>query len=944
MGNEASTEGGGGGDIRGHMESGMGMNGMNHKSGGRPSLKDNANGQSQRMSQASSPSSSNRSLQQGQEQRDTPQESPQDPRPQQQQHHHRFPFSHPDGKSSKNAKKIKAFLKQKAQQISDKAALVQSQSDFLSSPTSAPNIHAPLSFQKKTGGGKTKGFSVPSQRRMKEKQRKQNAQKQRGGQPTQQQDQHLQHGYRSQGNEGHYGRGMKAVYSPQEHQQNWMAQQHYQHQQQQQQQQQQYQQRQSQHQYSNQHTNHQRGGVSQQPQGYYTNQKSSIKPEPKSPKTQTVMNVMYHAYPPSPRRNETNMQFISGQFGNMSLNSSPTPHHSPEPAYQPKTGAPDGVNAGTSTIMIRNDANDEEHWQHAWEEDEGGDSGSDDDDNNDDSHLANSLSPAVGGHVPQNLNQSSTPTTGGIQIKTDMDQHSNGNGGISTASSQLLRPTLDAGHASSSAVMDSPSRHYQPQHSLPLSASPISPSHLQSYSTLSNENILRIGPHRIGDTNLVTRRVETELEGGTSGVNWETSPSPSDRYEKPNIIMFLPLLRVLGKGSFGKVSSFFSLTRYIALDILVLIMYSVLILFFAAKVVLVQKRVGYEQGRLFAMKILKKSHLLRRGQIERTRTERKVLSLVDHPFIMKLHFAFQSDDKLFLVLDYCSGGELFFHLTRYRKFSEAMAQFYAAELLLALGHLHSKGIIYRDLKPENVLFDSEGHVKLGDFGLAKDNIRHPYKGASSVCGTPEYMAPEILLQMGHGFCVDYWGLGMLIFEMMTGLPPWYTTDQQLMMRRLKSAPLEIPAFFSPQSRSCVYSLLQRDPRRRLGVRGPQAVADHMFFRSLDFRAILKRHVNAPIRPCGGWKAASETSEVDSVGSSLPFKNKAAVPSNDTKELRANDIDAATANFSDEFTRMAVNSMSEDHEDQRLTFDHSEDEELNENTFIGFTFDEQESKQ
>jgi serum/glucocorticoid-regulated kinase 2 len=141
------------------------------------------------------------------------------------------------------------------------------------------------------------------------------------------------------------------------------------------------------------------------------------------------------------------------------------------------------------------------------------------------------------------------------------------------------------------------------------------------------------------------------------------------------------------------------------------------------------------------MKILKKAHLVKRRQIERTRTERKVLSVVNHPFIMKLHYAFQTPDKLYLILDYCPGGELFFHLSRFRRFPERVARFYAAELLLAIGHLHKRGIIYRDLKPENVLLDAEGHVKLGDFGLAKAGIQHPYEGATSMCGTPEYMAP-----------------------------------------------------------------------------------------------------------------------------------------------------------------------------------------------------------
>ncbi len=357
------------------------------------------------------------------------------------------------------------------------------------------------------------------------------------------------------------------------------------------------------------------------------------------------------------------------------------------------------------------------------------------------------------------------------------------------------------------------------------------------------------------------------------------------------------------------------------------------------QVVLVQKHKGYEKGGLFAMKMLRKTHLLKRGQIERTRTERKVLAKVNHPFIMKLHFAFQNDEKLFLVLDYCAGGELFFHLSRHRRFSEQYTCFYTAELLLALGHLHSNGIIYRDLKPENVLLDSDGHVKLGDFGLAKTGINHPYKGASSLCGTPEYMAPEVLQQTGHGFCVDYWGLGMLTYEMMTGLPPWYTTeDRAVLYRRLKSAPLEIPSFFSPQVSSLVYNLLQRDPRRRLGVRGMRTVMEHEFFARLNFKDLIYKRIGAPIRPCEGWNTpdtsfSNQRTEADNSESS---NGTASTPV-------TYDIDEATSNFDGQFTRMAVNSLACE-DDQGYESDELEGEELNTNTFIGFTYDRDKTKQ
>lgn len=343
-----------------------------------------------------------------------------------------------------------------------------------------------------------------------------------------------------------------------------------------------------------------------------------------------------------------------------------------------------------------------------------------------------------------------------------------------------------------------------------------------------------------------------------------------------------------------------------------------------------QKRQGKERGALFAMKILRKSHLVRRRQIERTRTERKVLSIVNHPFIMKLHYAFQSPDKLYLVLDYCPGGELFFHLSRFRRFPERVARFYAAELLLALGHLHKRGIIYRDLKPENVLLDADGHIKLGDFGLAKAGIKDACEGATSMCGTPEYMAPEVLAQQGHGFCVDYWGLGMLLYEMMTGLPPWYTTDRAKLFRRLRSAPLDVPSYFSQSTTACVEALLERNPRRRLGVTGVRAAMEHDFFRSISWRALYGRRVEAPIRPCEGWNPPA----VDSSDLNIPAPEPqaAAGEGNDTINL-----DAATANFDNTFTRMPVET--EDNTGNQS--DEGDLDELNEDTFIGFTFDDKD---
>lgn len=157
------------------------------------------------------------------------------------------------------------------------------------------------------------------------------------------------------------------------------------------------------------------------------------------------------------------------------------------------------------------------------------------------------------------------------------------------------------------------------------------------------------------------------------------------------------------------------------------------------KVMLVRKK---DNGMLYALKVLKKAELVKRNQVEHTMTERRILENIRHPFVVKMDFAFQSDSKLFFVLEYCPGGELFFYLSQIGRFKEDAARFYAANILLALHHLHSQNILYRDLKPENVLVAKDGYIKIADFGLSKENVTS--NEAKSICGTAEYLAPEIL--------------------------------------------------------------------------------------------------------------------------------------------------------------------------------------------------------
>jgi len=245
------------------------------------------------------------------------------------------------------------------------------------------------------------------------------------------------------------------------------------------------------------------------------------------------------------------------------------------------------------------------------------------------------------------------------------------------------------------------------------------------------------------------------------------SKTVSDIYAvEPLAIEELSFLSVLGKGSFGTVvlcrrplsisssssSSFPSSPPRLA--------------------GLGSSTLDREDAPLYAMKVLRKSHLVAKHQIDRTRVEKEIMDRVSHPFIMHMYSAFQSENFLFMMLEYCRGGELLFHLARRRRFCEAAARFYAAELVLALEYLHRHDIVFRDLKPENILLDAHGHVRLGDFGLAKRGVREPDRGALSMCGTPEYMAPEVLTQQAYGRSVDWWSLGMLTYEMMTGYPPW----------------------------------------------------------------------------------------------------------------------------------------------------------------------------
>jgi len=298
------------------------------------------------------------------------------------------------------------------------------------------------------------------------------------------------------------------------------------------------------------------------------------------------------------------------------------------------------------------------------------------------------------------------------------------------------------------------------------------------------------------------------------------------------------LLKVIGKGSFGKVMQ-------------------------------VKKK---DTGKIYAMKVLQKEAIINRNQVIHTRSEKSILQQVQHPFIVGLHYAFQTKDKLYMILDYVNGGELFFHLKHEGKFSESRVKFYTAEISLALAHLHGLGIVYRDLKPENILLDCDGHIVITDFGLSKQMMVPPSGDTSEAtthtfCGTPEYLAPEVLRGQGHGTPVDWWSLGTLVYEMLTGLPPFYSANTNVMYQKILSSELRFPPEMSGDCRSFLSGLLERDPAKRMSG---EEVMKHPWLSSIDWDKLLKKQIPAPWKPPVSSEA--DTTQIDRAFLAEPVKD------------------------------------------------------------------------
>mmetsp|Transcript_43810 Transcript_43810/g.114257 ORF Transcript_43810/g.114257 Transcript_43810/m.114257 type:complete len:481 (-) Transcript_43810:301-1743(-) len=266
------------------------------------------------------------------------------------------------------------------------------------------------------------------------------------------------------------------------------------------------------------------------------------------------------------------------------------------------------------------------------------------------------------------------------------------------------------------------------------------------------------------------------------------------------------------------------------------------------KVTQVRKK---DTGEIFALKSMHKKKIVVKGRIQHARAERHILEIIgDFPYIVSLKYAFQSQSKLYLVLEYCNGGDLYYHLCKAQGyFTEDRMMFYAAQLVLALEFLHTYDVVYRDLKLENVLLDSDGNIRLTDFGLSKEGVSEDTDAAKSYVGTVEYLAPEMIRKTGHGKAVDWWALGILMFEMLTGLPPFYAKTVPEMKRKILEERLRFPGYVSQEARDIIAGLLDRNPRTRLGSgRGVEAIKDHPFFASINWDALMRKEIRPPYKP------------------------------------------------------------------------------------------------
>uniref|UniRef100_A0A0R3RFI3 Ribosomal protein S6 kinase n=1 Tax=Elaeophora elaphi TaxID=1147741 RepID=A0A0R3RFI3_9BILA len=335
------------------------------------------------------------------------------------------------------------------------------------------------------------------------------------------------------------------------------------------------------------------------------------------------------------------------------------------------------------------------------------------------------------------------------------------------------------------------------------------------------------------------------------------------------------------------------------------------------KVLLVKKTRGRDAGQLFAMKILKKATLKVRDRY-RTKAERDILTRFHHPFIVRLHYAFQTEGKLYLILDFLPGGDLFNRLSKEIMFTEDDVKFYLAEIALALGHLHSLGIAYRDLKPENVLLDADGHINLTDFGLSKESVERNSK-TYSFCGTVEYMAPEVVNRRGHTVAADWWSLGVLMYEMLTGDLPFHGSNRRETMSMILRAKLTMPQSLSAGAQHLLRALFKRNPANRLGCSSDDVkqIKSHPFFDTINWEKLYRREVQPPFKPSCTPSNHTRCFDPEFTKKS-PNDSPALPPSATAHELFRGFSYVAPSILSSDKPGLSVNALNSHHQDAEKT--------------------------
>ena len=300
--------------------------------------------------------------------------------------------------------------------------------------------------------------------------------------------------------------------------------------------------------------------------------------------------------------------------------------------------------------------------------------------------------------------------------------------------------------------------------------------------------------------------IPSETKSTSSSINLELNVTPNATLED------FSQLKVLGRGAFGKV-------------------------------VLVRLE---KNKKLYAMKILKKEIVIKRKQVNHTMTERSLLEKLNHPFIVKLIYAFQDKEKLYFITEFMQGGELFFHLRRNPQYKEKSVKFYMSEILLAIDYMHKNNFIYRDLKPENILIDKYGHIKLTDFGLSKLLDEEEQK-TYTLCGTAEYLAPEIIFEKGYDKTCDWFSFGVVLFEMLCGIHPFKQKKGKFNPQIYKMK-IQIPENISKCAKDLIEKLLNSNPRERIGYNGSEEIMNHEFFKDIDFDKVIIKQYKPPFIP------------------------------------------------------------------------------------------------